>query len=653
MIEQPVPEIEQLDGSSLDISARKRDELLKLFPEARTEGGKIAFDRLELALGEHVDVGKERYGLTWPRKASCFKTIQAPSMATLLPVKDKSVKFDSTENLIIEGDNLEVLKLMQKAYLGKIKMIYIDPPYNTGNDFIYPDNYNESLQTYLEYTGQADSEGRKFGTNIDTDGRFHSKWLNMMYPRLYLARNLLRDDGVLLVSIDDGEAYNLRAILNEIFGEDCFVTQFVWNNEGNIDQQSKIKGVHEYVLCFSKIPDGISRPTVIDLNIEESSKLYNERIENSITKNGPANPPSVVILPVGFPAVFDDGTIATRDQEWPHILDPIRVKSRSLVDTARVYSGWSSRNLLDLFIRNGCVPINDSEGKETTFALTATGAIYMYKMRSAQQGHVLSVIRNVGTTKQNSNALASWGLKFPYPKPLLLLQYLADVFTKNDPDALLLDFFAGSGTLGHAVLEQNKNDGGKRRFILVQLPEPTQDSTYPTISDLTEARVRHAIATIDKREEGTLGTEQACQERGFRVFRLAQSNVKEWDARAVRGTESVDVDVLKEQLSLHIDHLRHDRSDLDVIFEILLKEGFALSSSLANETIAGRTVYSIADGAFLICLDRRLDFDLLKAIAKRMPARVLLLDEGFARNDQLKANADQTFKSKNIVLKTL
>src|SRR3989442_7432283 len=216
---------EKVDLRSQDIVEEKRQELLRLFPEARTEGGKLDFDRLKLALGESVDVGKERYGLAWPGKAECFKVIQTPSLGTLLPCPEESVNFDTSENLIIEGDNLEVLKLLQKAYLGKVKMIYIDPPYNTGSDFIYPDDYTESLQTYLEYTGQVDAEGRKFGTNAEADGRFHSKWLTMMYPRLYLARNLLREDGVIFISISDHEVAALRFLLNEIFGEQTFSAQ--------------------------------------------------------------------------------------------------------------------------------------------------------------------------------------------------------------------------------------------------------------------------------------------------------------------------------------------------------------------------------------------------------------------------------------------
>src|SRR3989442_651530 len=219
---------EKVDLRSQDIAEEKRQELLRLFPEVRTEGGKLDFDRLKLALGESVDVGKERYGLTWPGKAECFKVIQTPSLGTLLPCPEESVNFDTSENLIIEGDNLEVLKLLQKAYLGKVKMIFIDQPYNTGSDFIYPDDYTESLQTYLEYTGQVDSQGKKFSTNTEADGRFHSKWLNMMYPRLYLARNLLREDGVIFISIDDNESDDLRKLCNEIFGEENFVENIIW-----------------------------------------------------------------------------------------------------------------------------------------------------------------------------------------------------------------------------------------------------------------------------------------------------------------------------------------------------------------------------------------------------------------------------------------
>ncbi|MGH7182370.1 MAG: site-specific DNA-methyltransferase, partial [Nitrospiraceae bacterium] len=257
-------EPEKLDLRSHDIAEDKRQKLLRLFPEIRTEGGMIDVERLKLALGETVDVGKERYGMTWPGKADCFKTIQMPSLATLRPCPEESINFETTENLIIEGDNLEVLKLLQKSYLGKVKMIYIDPPYNTGNDFIYPDNYSESLQTYLEYTGQADAEGKKFGTNTDTDGRFHSKWLNMMYPRLYLARNLLHENGVIFITIDDTEVANLRELANEVFGEENFVANIIWEKKyAKQNDATWLSTSHDHVLLYAR-NKSVYRPNAID-----------------------------------------------------------------------------------------------------------------------------------------------------------------------------------------------------------------------------------------------------------------------------------------------------------------------------------------------------------------------------------------------------
>lgn len=244
--------IEKFPLTSLDIKSEQVQKLKELFPEAFSEGNKIDWEKLKLTLGENVDTGKERFGMNWPGKADCFKTIQQPSIATLVPDREESVDFDKTQNLFIEGDNLEVLKLLQKSYLGKIKMIYIDPPYNTGNDFIYPDNYAENLSTYLEYTGQVDSEGKKFATNTETDGRFHSKWMNMMYPRLFLAKNLLREDGVIFISIDDAELSNLKAICNELFGEDAFIATFIWEKRTNRENRKIVSYRHDYILCYCK-----------------------------------------------------------------------------------------------------------------------------------------------------------------------------------------------------------------------------------------------------------------------------------------------------------------------------------------------------------------------------------------------------------------
>lgn len=646
MIQEP----EKLDLASHDVTEERREELLRLFPEARTEGGKIDFDRLRRALGEIVDPGRERYGLTWPGKGDCFRTIQAPSVGTLRADRDESVDFDKTENLIIEGDNLEVLKLLQKSYLGKVKMIYIDPPYNTGNDFIYPDDYSESLQTYLEYTGQVDSEGRKFGTNTEAEGRFHSKWLNMMYPRLHLARNLLSDSGVIFISINDMEATNLRRACDEIFGEDCFVAQFVWNNEGNIDNQSKVKVAHEYILCYSRRPDGFERPATIDPNIEEDSKLYNDTIENSITKNGPANPPSRVLLPRGFPASHDDFVVETREAKWPKVLDRIVVKESRLAEPALLESGWSSRNLLDLFISNGCVPIQDSEGKKTWFAITPTGAIYGYKKRADDQGHVLSVIRNVGTTKQNSSMLRKFGIEFSYPKPVRLLQYLVEISTAHEPEALILDFFPGSGTLGQAVQRANAKDGGTRRYILVQLPEklepddPNTTNGMHSIFDLCVHRMRSVQRILaTERQPGFNFDNKTNADLGFRVYRLSESSFQLWRAERPDSEAS-----LAEQLELHVAHIRQGRSAEDLLYEILLKSGYPLTESVEKIGLAGKTVYSVAGGNLFVCLERELTLELVRAMAERKPVRVVCLDEGFAGHDQLKVNAVQIFKTKGV-----
>ena len=401
---------DSLDLRSHDIAADGRQEILHLFPEIRTEGGKIDFERLKLALGEMVDVGKERYGLNWPGKADCFKAIQSPSLGTLRPCPEESVNFDTTENLIIEGDNLEVLKLLQKSYLGKVKMIYIDPPYNTGNDFIYPDNYAESLQTYLEYTGQVDAEGKKFSTNTEADGRFHSKWLNMTYPRLYLARNLLRDDGAVFISIDDNEGANLKKLCDEIFGEENCLAQLAWRTDGNFDNQVKFKRCHEYILVYSKNADQFPHPPVIDPNTASDSKLFLEAIRNTIVKNGPKNPVSEIELPAGFPCDLQSGRIGPRADSWPHFLHAAQIQQGRLTNQVTVKSGWSSKELLLAFITNNCQPIKDSRGQETRFVVSAAGAIEAIKARSERASHVITSLSGFGgAPKGDCGDRAAWG----------------------------------------------------------------------------------------------------------------------------------------------------------------------------------------------------------------------------------------------------
>ncbi len=395
--------------------------------------------------------------ITWIGKDKVVNHDKELPFRVLKPVKELSVG-ENSENLLIEGDNLEALKALMPFYYDKVNCIYIDPPYNTGNEkWAYNDKVNSpTMKRWLNKVVGSDDLER------------HDKWLCMMYPRLKLLRDLLSEEGVILISINDYENSNLLFILNEIFGEKNYLATFIWNTEGNIDNSSKIKTNHEYVHAYCKNKEMFKSPRVIDPNIDETSKLFNEEIKNTITKNGPKNPPSKVVLPIGFPAELKNGTIRKNQHEYPKLSEDVIVKDSKITSQVEVESGWSSKNLLLLFIQNHFHPIVDSQGKETVFKITNTGAIYTYKKRQENQHHVLSVLRNLGTTQQSSRILSSLELNFDYPKPIGLIKYLVSVFTP-EKHGIVLDSFAGSGTTGHAVLELNQEDGGDREFILIEL----------------------------------------------------------------------------------------------------------------------------------------------------------------------------------------
>jgi adenine-specific DNA-methyltransferase len=634
MTEQP----EKLDLRSHEIAEDKRLELLRLFPEVRTEGGKIDFERLKLALGETVDAGKERYGMTWPGKADCFKAIQTPSLGTLRPCPEESVSFDTTENLIIEGDNLEVLKLLQKSYLGKVKMIYIDPPYNTGNDFIYPDNYTESLQTYLEYTGQVDAEGKKFSTNTEADGRFHSKWLNMMYPRLYLARNLLREDGAIFISIDDAEGDNLKKLCDEVFGEENFLAVFVRRRRMATGMRdTPVSPDHEYVMSFARsihtaqlfgfarregdfpFSDGKGRYRSTDLTVGMTREMrpnqfYALKNPNTGVEYWPPEQRVWRFEPSTMQSHVYDGNIIWPDDNPTGKMSRPRFKTRFDGGAANAktnpISTWMN-------IRNDS---SEPDGDELT-QLTAG--------------------LNQEATKELRELFGEQILD--YPKPVSFVKGLCAIGSRAGD--IVLDFFAGSGTTAHAVLDLNKQDGANRQFILVQLPEPTGREDYPTIADITKERVRRVIKKLDDDDAGKLDLSGAKkQDRGFRVFKLAESNFKPWNAAVAHEAEA-----LERQLELHVDHIRAGRTADDLLYEILLKSGFPLATPVETLRLAGMTVHSVAGGALFICLERKLTLDLIRAMAEKKPERVVCLDEGFAGNDQLKANAVQNFRTKGVV----
>jgi adenine-specific DNA-methyltransferase len=631
---------ENFEATSANITDEQKAKLKSLFPEIVTEGGKIDFDRLKLTLGETVDAGKERYGMNWPGKADCFKTIQRPSMATLVPARDESVSFDTTENLIIEGDNLETLKLLQKAYLGKVKMIYIDPPYNTGGDFIYPDDFSESLETYLRYTGQTDAEGRKFSTNVETDGRFHSKWMNMMYPRLFLARNLLRDDGAIYISIDEGEFPNLRKICDEIFGEENFVTTFVWEKRTNRENRKVVSSRYDNVVCYCKDLSQLSK-AVKQLPMSEKA-LANYKNPDNDPRGLWKSDPATAQAGHGTKSQFytftaPNGTV--------HELESGRcwLYTKPVMETAaREGRLWFGRE------GNGVPRIKT----------------YLDAKERGLTPETIWFADDVGTNEIAKNALKELfndKSVFDSPKPVDLIKQ-AILLTAED--GIILDFFAGAGTTGHAVFAQNASDNGSRKFILVQLPELCSDDSEAklaglrTVADITKERL--LLAGKEIQNEWQIRKANAANEPdlldpkkiinnphspdfGFRVFKLQSSNFKAWNTEQPKD----DAELVK-QLTLHVDHLVAGRTQEDVLYELLLKSGFPLNTKVEKTSLAGKDVFSIAEGAMLICLEKELTPEVIKAMAEKKPERVVCLDAGFADNDQLKTNAVQTMKSKGV-----
>lgn len=652
-------EPKKLDLRSYNIAEEKREELMRLFPEIRTEDGKIDFERLKRVLGETVDAGKERYGMNWPGKAECFRTIQTPSLGTLCPCPEESVNFDASENVFIEGDNLEVLKLLQKSYLGKVKMIYIDPPYNTGNDFIYPDNYTESLDTYLEYTGQIDAEGHKFGTNTEADGRFHSKWLNMMYPRLYLARNLLREDGVIFISIDENEVTNLKRLVVDIFGEENFIGAIanVNNPKGRSDDKF-VATAHEYIIIaarnksvarvygfepeenitrrYNKLDQHGKRYREIDLRktgdedrrVDRPDMFYYFYFNQTsgvlrVSKEKDTKPNEIEIIPLR-----EDGV----EGRWRWGLDTTRAQIGSLL--ARYMPNRKIWGVFEKDYLHGRPPVK------------ATSA-WMFKDVNSERGSEQLI--ELGFAKE----------VFPRPKPVGTMRRVLEMGTFPDEPAVVLDFFAGSCSLVEAVFSLNAEGARNISFIAVQLPErldqenSDQKAAYDfcanigsskNIAEIGKERIRRVIKKLNDVDASKLDLDDPTKlDRGFRVFKLSESNFKPWNAEAPKDAEG-----LAKQLEMHVDHIRDGRTASDLLYEILLKSGFPLTTPVETLTLAGKAVHSVAGGALFICLERELTLELIRAMGEKKPERVVYLDEGFAGNDQLKANAVQIFKTKGI-----
>lgn len=646
----------KLKMHSPDLTQANIDKLAELFPNCLTEtrgaDGEVKrgidFDQLRQELSTSIVEGpQERYQLNWPGKREALLTANAPIAKTLRPCREESVDFDTTQNLFIEGDNLDALKLLQETYLNKVKMIYIDPPYNTGKDFVYEDDFSEDSSSYFQRSQQTDLVGNRMVSNTEANGRFHSDWLSMMYPRLRLARNLLSEDGVIFISIDDNEVENLKKICDETFGEDNFLAQFCWRSDGNFDNQAKIKICHEYVLLYARSAESFPPPPVVDPSTGQNSKLFRPEIRNTVIKNGPKNPVSQITLPAGFPASFETGSIAARTTPWPRYLSEAIVIESRLSNTVVVESGWSSKELVQQFIANGCQPITDSKDQATTFVLTQTGAIEAVKQRHTYQSHVISTLTGFGGTQKATAQLVELGANFDgYPKPTDLLRYFVQMNLGND--TLVLDFFAGSGSMAQAVMEQNSRDGGIRRFILVQLPDvldPANEKQKSaadycdglnlprTTAELTKERIRRAGVKVKQESVGKPSA--ANLDIGFRVLKIDSSNMKE----VFYTPDAVSQDLLSDQ----VNNIREDRTPEDLLFQVLLDWGVDLALPITQETIAGKVVFFVDGNALAACFEEGVSQDFVKLLAKREPLRVVFRDAGFA-SDSVKINVEQIFK---------
>ena len=654
--------------SSMNVAEEKREKLKRClgdaFPEVFVEDN-IDFDQLKRVLGEWINSGKERFGLTWPGKAECMRIIQSPSTATLKPLREESVNFDETENVFIEGDNLEVLKLLQKAYFGKVKMIYIDPPYNTGNEFIYPDKYQESLETYLAYTEQIDNEGRNFSTNTEANGRFHSNWLNMMYPRLYLARNLLRNDGMIFISIGDQEYANLKKISDDIFGTHNFIStisrvmktggakghfftpnvDFILVYANDIDEteyfrtritQAQIKGYYGNIQEDEPRKGenyGEERLYKASLDVRPNQRYWIECPDGSF-----------VIPPgVNFPEnITDSEKITPNDEDgvWKWTYPTYKreydagnivfkeTTTSALVDQNQNRSKWNIYNKLWLKEqqKKGKVPSN-----------------YLDKFENRQSAAELKEIE----------------IPFDYAKPVSLIRHLIEISRAKEDD-IVLDFFAGAASTAVAVMQDNAETAGRRRCISVQLPEFIEEKSkeykagFRTVSDIGKERIRRAARKILNDNKGKLDLKELKEiDFGFRVFKLYRSNFTIWDGNAEK------VEDIAKQLEMHVDHIDPRSQPEDILCELLLKAGFELTTKVEKQTMAGKDVYAIADGALLICLDKEITPELIDVLADADPLQIICLDEGFKGNDQLKTNAVQIFKGladsqeSEIVFKTV
>lgn len=562
----------------------------EMFPEVLTED-KIDFEKLRILLGDSVENGGEKYSFTWNGKKNSMRLAQSPTTATLKPNKEKSKNWNKTKNLYIEGDNLEVLKILQKTYANKIKVIYIDPPYNTGNDLIYNDSYCDSLENYLEVTKQVDNHGNKQKVNSETNGRYHTNWLNMMYPRLKLARNILKEDGLMFISINDIEEKNLKFIVNEIFGEKNFVADLIWTNkEGGGSSDTKLFRIkHEHVLVVAK---NIERVKVLGVQISnidrytEKDKFFEKRGPYYLQKLGMSS--IQYSKGLDYPLTMPDGS---------KIMPSDNSNGRKAVwRWSKEKVNWGIQNDYIVFKK-----LNDNWVVYTKQYLKADNEGNIIKRLQRPMG----VIDQFSST-QGSKELEKLNLgnSFSYPKPTGLIQYLLERVDLEDND-IVLDFFSGSGTTADAVLKEQVKTKLGIKFIMVQFPEKANNPAYPTIPDIAEERIRRAGDRILK--ENPLFSDKI--DVGFKVFELSESNIKKWN------TKPKDI---VSQLDLMENNFEKDSKPIDVVYEIMLKQGLDLSYPISKVHFNGATIYDIAFGAMFVVLGDQITRKVVSCISEQI-----------------------------------
>lgn len=625
-------------------------QLAGLMPEAIADG-KVDVEKIKELLGSDAADSSERFGLFWPGKMRALRAAQDPTTATLRPDFGNSKDWDTTQNIFIEGDNLEVLKILQKHYHAKIKLIYIDPPYNTGKDFVYPDNFKEGLDTYLEWTRQVNEEGKKVATNAETEGRYHSNWLNMMYPRLKLARNLLTDDGVIFISIDDNEIDNLLRLSKEIFGEANISTTFIRQKKKKPSfLHDNVGSMTEYVVCITR-NKAFTFPFSVDLTT--AGKKY--PVNNAGNSLGVLTFPARAVKFNNLNAVFEpqdmsEGNIVTR------LLDTVIVVDGVNDAAFRLEGEWRySQAKLNEIVADGDV-ITISKAPFRPNHVKTGGEIK--KMHNLLTPATYGVGTNEDGTAEVEKLMG--GSYFDNPKPTTLIKVLAQAVTYADPAAIVLDFFAGSATTAEAIFQLNAQDGGARRSIMVQLPEPLDEDSqayaagYRTISALAQERVRRAGTSLEDREGLLLSNRDTPLDIGFRAYKLADTNFSKWHI-----SSNVEVDELEQRfLELRDGSSADDATSDDLLVEILLKQGYSLTEMIRPVDVAGLQLRSVlqSDGdiAVLAYLNEHIKptLDQLREIVDADPQRIIVLEDAFQGDDELKTNLVQLAKSKGIEIWT-